>query len=104
VKRTRPPAAARTRPRAGSTGSEPRRRHDHSDEDHAVEFRLSKRTAGAIDAALKGLTRAQQERVRGAIERVGEEAGAKVGRWVEQNVVGNANELLAFNRQAASLL
>ena len=45
---------------------------------------------------MKGLTRAQQERVRAAIERVSEESGAKVGRWVEQNVIGNANELLAF--------
>jgi hypothetical protein len=61
-----------------------------------VEFRLSKRTTVVIDAALHGLTKAQQERVLAAIDRVGEEAGIKVGRWVENNVIDNANELLAF--------
>jgi hypothetical protein len=89
----------RTTRRAGSTGHKTPPDHDHHDhpgQDEAVEFHLSKATAAAVDAALKGLTKAQKQRVLGAIDRAAEESGEKVGRWVEHNVVGNANELLAF--------
>jgi hypothetical protein len=85
------PAPKRATKRA-TRKSAPKPDHNH---EH-VEFRLSKKTASLIDAALKGLTTTQQERVLEAVDRVGEEAGETVGRWVEQNVVANANELLAL--------
>lgn len=77
--------------------SAPRRqgaRIDTGRRDH--DFRVSKRTAAAIDAALHGLTKAQQQRVLAAIDQVGQEASERAGRWVERNVIGNANQLLAF--------
>jgi hypothetical protein len=96
-RRSTAPAAKRTTARASKTA--PRERahgHEHGHDDHEhVEFRLSKKTASLIDAALEGLTSAQQERVLAAVDRVGEEAGETVGRWVEENVVANVNELLA---------
>ncbi len=60
-----------------------------------AEFKLSKRTGDGIERALAGLNRSQQERVLAAIDRVGEEARDKGARWVERNVIGNTNELLA---------
>ena len=83
--------AARARQaRSGKAG------HDEEFHGHGhVEFRLSRRTSEAIEAALTGLTLPQRGRVTDAIDRVGAEAGQKGARWVERNVIGNANALLA---------
>lgn len=91
---TRPMSkAAKRQPAKSAAASGSGRDHD---DDHVVEFTLSKRTAALIDAALKGLTKPQQARVLEAIDRVGEEAGEKVGRWIQRNTVANANELLSL--------
>ncbi|MGE5361873.1 MAG: hypothetical protein ACM3NQ_22885 [Bacteroidales bacterium] len=92
---SRTPAATRA-VKKGAPSSGRRRPHDHAHEDHPVEFQLSKKTASLIDAALEGLTAAQQKRVLAAVDRLGEEAGETVGRFVEENVVANVNELLGL--------
>ncbi len=86
----------KTRRRPSRTGAPGRRRttDDHVGHGHA-HFRLSPGTCRAIDAALKGLNSAQRERVQQAVDRAAEDAAAKVYRWLEKNVIGNANELLA---------
>ncbi len=96
--RSKAPVAKRTTARSSKNApSASAHGDDHGHEEHEhVEFRLSKKTASVIDAALKGLTSAQQQRVLAAVDRVGEEAGETVGRWVEQNVVANVNELLSI--------
>jgi hypothetical protein len=71
----------------------PARSRKEDDED-TVTFNLSPSTARTINAALKGLTKKQQDRVLEAIDVVGDEIGTKVGRWIESNFVRNSNELL----------
>jgi hypothetical protein len=84
--RSKKTAAGRRRPRR------PAPAHDH-DKD-LVTFNLSRSTANAIDAALKGLKARQKDRVMEAVDAVGNDVGVKVGRWVEKRFVGNANALL----------
>ena len=87
---------ART-PKRPAKKTRPRAAHDHGHAEHEhIEFRYSTKTASVIDAALEGLTPGQQARVLAAVDRAGEEAGETVGRWVEENVVANVNELLAI--------
>ncbi len=83
-------AAGARRPRRSAPGHD----HDHGHDKEVVTFNLSPSTARAIDAALKGLNAKQKERVMEAVDAVGNDVGVKVGRWVEKNFVGNANELL----------
>ena len=66
----------------------------HGHDEDVVTFNLSSSTSKMIDAALKGLNAKQQERVMEAVDAVGDEIGVKVGRWVENNFIRNANELL----------
>ncbi len=71
---------------AGKTGNH---RHQH------VEFRVSKRCEVVLTAALRGLNAAQQARVVDAFRTIARDAREQGERFVEKNVVGNANELLA---------
>jgi hypothetical protein len=90
-----PSGSKKARTTKAVRGTDAGGKHDARDHGH-VEIRLSKATSGAVDAALRGLTKAQREKVRDAIARVGAEAGDKGARFVEKNVIANASELLAF--------
>jgi hypothetical protein len=86
AKKTGKTPASRPRPRRVDS-------HDEADEG-IVTFDLSDPTSKVIDRALKGLTAKQKDRVMEALDAVGNEIGAKVGRWVEKRFVHNSNELL----------
>lgn len=86
---SRPP---RTPSQAGPPARRPRA--DTSD-DAKITFRLSKATARAIDAALRGLSKPQQDRVLHAVDQVGQEMGAKVSRHLEKELSTGAGEFLA---------
>jgi hypothetical protein len=88
----RPAAAKKT---AKKKPAAPAAHTEHGHGEDVVTFNLSPSTSKTIDAALKGLNAKQRERVMEAVDAVGDEIGVKVGRWVENNFVRNANELLA---------
>jgi hypothetical protein len=88
------PAAAKTAKKK-TTAPAARTEQGHGHDEDVVTFNLSPSTSKTIDAALKGLNAKQQDRVMEAVDAVGDEIGVKVGRWVENNFIRNANELLA---------
>jgi hypothetical protein len=87
-------AASTSKKPAAKKPAPAKTRRQREDDDDVVAFNLSKPTSKAIDAAVKGLNKKQQDRVMEAIDAVGDEIGAKVGRWVENSFARNSNDLL----------